>query len=122
MGAATLDALLKPESRALLGESANFCPSPACDIVYFDKFDRSAKVADLARAVYPKDPTAPICPCFDFTCDEIERDAREGSVARVKAAVERAKSSAARCVQMAANGRSCVPAIQRHYMKCRGNP
>jgi len=117
----TLDALLKDECRAQLGESANFCPSPTCDVAYFDKFERSADVAELARPVYPKDPAAPICPCFGLTCEEIEDEARAGSVVRVRAAIERAKSPEAHCSQRAANGRSCVAEIQRYYMKCRAD-
>jgi hypothetical protein len=119
VGAATLDALLKPDCREKLGESASFCPAPTCDVAYFDEFERSAGVNDLQRPVYPKDPAAPICACFGYTCDEIEEEARTASVVRVRAAIERTKSDEARCSQMAANGRSCVAEIQRYYLKCR---
>lgn len=119
VGSATLDALLKPECREKLGESASFCPSPTCPVAYFDQFERSATIEDLSRLVYPKDPAAPICPCFGLSCEEIEDEARAGEVTRVRGAIERAKSPEARCSQTAANGRSCVAEIQRYYMKCR---
>ena len=121
VGSATLDAQLKAESREQLGESASFCPLPTCEIAYFDKFERSADVADLIRPVYPKDPAAPICPCFGLMCEEIEEEARAGSVVRVRAAIERAKSPEAHCSQRTATGRSCVAEIQRYYMKCRAH-
>jgi hypothetical protein len=120
VGAATLDALLKPEHRSQLGAEAYFCASATCPIAYFDQFERSAAIDALARPVYPKDPAAPICPCFGLTPDEVEDDARAGDVARVRAAIERAKSAEARCPQTAPNGRSCVAEIQRYYMKHRG--
>lgn len=119
VGTATLDALLKPECRAKLGESASFCPAPTCEIAYFDQFERSATATDLVRPVYPKDFAAPICACFGFTCEEIEDEVRAESVVQVRVAVERAKSDEARCSQTAANGRSCVAEIQRYYLKCR---
>ena len=72
-------------------------------------------VGQLVKPVYPKDPAAPICACFGFTSEEIEADVREGVATRTRALIERAKSSAARCSQMAANGQSCVPAVQRVF-------
>jgi hypothetical protein len=119
VGAVTLDALLKPECRNQLGEEANFCPSPTCPVAYFDQFERSATVDALAHPVYPKDPNAPICPCFGLTPDEVEADAQANEVARVRAAIERAKSADVHCATAAPNGRSCVAEIQRYYMKHR---
>lgn len=109
-----------PEGRkAVLADPANFCPSPRCDVAYFDAFERVVLVGELLRPVYPKDPTAPICACFGLTREEIEQDVKEGVVARTRAVLEKAKSPAARCRQMAANGRSCVPYVQKLYMQCR---
>ena len=53
--------------------------------------------SELARPVYPKDPTAPICACFGLTRHDIEQDVAEGVVTRTKAVLEKAKSSQARC-------------------------
>jgi hypothetical protein len=118
--ATTLDAQLKPASRSLLGESAAFCASETCLVVYFDAFERQATVDDVSRPPYPKDPAAPICGCFGFTEAEIDEDIREGGATRTRAAIERAQSDAARCAQMAASGQSCVANIQRYFMKHRG--
>lgn len=119
VGAATLDALLKPEFRNQLGAEANYCPSATCTIAYFDQFERSLGIDALVRSYYPKDPAAPICPCFGLTPEEVEVEARVGEVKRVRAAIERAKSADAHCVQASPNGRSCVAEIQRYYMKHR---
>ena len=120
VGRITLDAWLKPEFRGQIGESAMFCSQPQCDVAYFDSFERVVTIDKLTRPASPKSADAPICGCFGLTCAEIEADVSEGSVARTRAAVERAKSSEARCSVMSPNGQSCVADIQRYYFKCRG--
>ncbi|MCX7425465.1 MAG: hypothetical protein NTW96_07555 [Planctomycetia bacterium] len=119
VGAETLAAHLTDEQRGKITQTANFCPSPRCEVAYFDAFERVVLAAELPRPVYPKDAAAPICACFGLTREDIERDVREGVVTRTRAAIEKAGSPAARCAQRAANGRSCVPHIQKCYMQCR---
>jgi hypothetical protein len=104
-----------------LAESAFFCPYPKCDVVYFDMFDRRVKSEALVHGVYPKDPQAPICPCFGLTAADIEADVREGVVTRTRANVEKAKSPEARCLTASPSGQSCVGEVQRLYMKLRGD-
>ncbi|HWA99168.1 MAG TPA: hypothetical protein VG713_11775 [Pirellulales bacterium] len=120
VGEATLDAQLAPEARQTIGDSAFFCPFPTCEAAYFDLFERVVPVAALAHPVYPKDPDAPICPCFGFTREAIEQDLAEGGVRRTRELIEKAKSSAARCLTQAPDGRSCVAEVQRYYMQRRG--
>ena len=119
VGVEALRAYLTEEQRRRLAEPIVFCPSPKCRVVYFDGLERVITAAELARAVYPKDPTAPICACFGLTQADVEQDVREGVVTRTKAVLEKAKTSEARCAQMAANGRSCVAFVQKYYMQCR---
>jgi len=114
---ATVLAHLPPGADPSLAVTANFCPHPPCEVAYFDVFERIVLVSALIRPVYPKDPDAPICACFGFTCAEIEQDLAEGVVTRTKALLERAKASETHCETLAANGRSCVPDIQRYYMQ-----
>lgn len=114
----TLRSFLSDEKRRAVAEPASFCPSPRCEVVYFDSFERTVVTADVQRPVYPKDPAAPICPCFGLTREDIEQDVREGVTTRVKAILEKAKSPAARCRQTAANGRPCVAYVQKYYMQC----
>lgn len=118
--AATLAAHLPEQERARIGEPSYFCPHPTCSVAYFDRFERTVAVSGLLRPVYPKDPQAPICPCFGLTCDDIEADAREGSVARLRQHRQRAESPEAHCGAAAPDGRSCLPAVQRHYFRSRG--
>ena len=119
VGATTLNAQIVSNQRASLSDSAAFCPLAPCEVAYFDNLERIVWTADLKQSVYPKDVTAPICPCFGMHCDDIDQDVREGSVSRVKALIEKAKSSQARCVELTGNGRSCIPYVQSYYMRCQ---
>jgi len=119
VGSITLRAHLTDLQLARIADPANFCPSPQCPVAYFDGFERVVLAADLQRPVYPKDSSAPICACFGLTRAETEKDVREGVVTRTKAVLERAKSTEARCLEMAANGRPCVAFVQKYYIQCR---
>lgn len=121
VGGDTLAAFLTDQQRRALAESASFCPSPKCEVVYFDSFERTVLATDINRPVYPKDTAAPICGCFGLTVEDIERDVREGVTTRTKAILEKAKSSAAQCRTMAANGRPCIAYVQKCYMRCLKN-
>jgi len=118
VGTETLKTHLTDDQRRTLADPANFCPSPQCQVAYFEGFERVVLATDLDRAVYPKDPAAPLCACFGLTRQGIEQDVQEGVVTRTRAVLEKAKSSAAHCAKMAANGRSCVAYVQKYYMQC----
>jgi hypothetical protein len=118
VGGETLRSFLTDEQRRAVTESANFCPSEKCPVVYFDSFERTVLATDVQRAVYPKDPAAPICGCFGLTREDIERDVQEGGTTRVKEIIDKARSPAARCRQTAANGKPCIAYVQKYYIQC----
>ncbi|MDZ7618055.1 MAG: hypothetical protein U1E05_13710 [Patescibacteria group bacterium] len=118
VGSETLRAFLTDPQRRAFAESASFCPSPKCDVVYFDGFERTILTTAVERPVYPKDPAAPICGCFGLTVEDIERDVREGVTTRTRDTLEKAKAPAAQCRTMAANGRPCIAYVQKCYMQC----
>jgi hypothetical protein len=115
----TLAVQLAGPLRRLVAASASFCPHPRCEVVYFDSLERFVPADLLAAPVWPKDPRAPLCPCFGLTADDVEADVAENGVARVRAAIEKARSSEARCRETSPTGRSCVADIQAYYMKRR---
>jgi hypothetical protein len=119
VGRETIQSYLPHGTTPTVTDPANFCPSPQCEVVYFDAFERVMLAGDLSRPVYPKDPDAPLCACFGLTRQDIEEDVREGVVARVKAIIEKAQLPEARCSQMAANGQPCVAYVQKYYLRCR---
>jgi hypothetical protein len=120
VGQKTVEAHVPDQSQRQIAEPANFCATPSCDVAYFDGFERVVLTSALAGPIYPKDPAAPICACFGLTCDDIDQDIAEGTVARTKAMLERAKSADANCPLKSPSGRSCVADVQRYYMKHRG--
>lgn len=118
VGVVTLRSFLTETQMRAVSASAYFCPAPKCDVVYFDSFERKLLSADIQRPIFPKDVTAPICPCFGMTRDDIELDVQEGVTTRVKEILAKAKLPTARCHQMAANGKPCVVYVQQYYMQC----
>jgi len=116
----TLDAHIRQASRSDMPDAAFFCPHPTCTVAYFDQFERIVETQDLNRGVYPKDPEAPICACFNFSCEEIEEDVHEGGVTRTRAHVQCVQSSGTECSTKAADGQSCVAMVQRYDMQRRG--
>jgi hypothetical protein len=119
VGIETIEHYLPKGTTKKISDPANFCPSPRCDVVYFDAFERIILKTHIAKPVYPKDPNAPICACFGLTRHDIEQDVSEGVVRRVKALLEKAKSPDARCTLLAANGQCCVAYVQKYYMQCK---
>jgi hypothetical protein len=115
----TLAAHLTDDARGELGDPSFYCPFARCSVAYFDLFDRTAPVAALRDAAYPKDPTAPLCRCFGLTIDDVEEDVRAGSVERIRAVVQRAKTPDAYCHIASPDGRCCVPEVQRYYFRAR---
>jgi hypothetical protein len=117
----TLEAQLENADRKQLAVSAHYCPFPKCEVAYFDQFERTVPVDQLKRPAFPKDPSAPICNCFDFSTAEIDADLREGGTARVKALLAKSKSSDAHCATAAPDGRCCAAEVQRYYMRARSH-
>lgn len=117
VGRTTIEALAHPDAAARLAPSACYCPTPVCDVVYFDAFERVVTTDEIVRPVYPKDPDAPICPCFGASTDIIDDDLAAGSVLEVRKLIAQAKSAAARCETMSPSGKSCADEVQKYYMK-----
>jgi hypothetical protein len=116
-----LDRYIRPESRIKLLHDAWFCNSPSCDVAYFRQSGTTVTTGELSRPAYPKDPNAPICACFGYTYDDAAADVAEGLPRRTRELLAKAKSTAADCVNLAADGQSCVAAVQSLYLKLKSN-
>ena len=119
VGATTLDGQLPSEERRKLAESAWYCPYPRCEVGYFDQFDRWVGGDVLLHPSYPKDATAPLCPCFDFTRDQVEADVAENGARRVRELLAKSKSPEARCTTMSPSGQCCMPEVQKYFFRLR---
>lgn len=120
VGSETLDEHIRAEYRSRLGSGAWCCRTPACDVVYFDLFEQRVLVTELQCAVYPKSPSAAVCPCFGLTLDDIEADLSEGQPLRIRELFRKSQSEAAECSRRAMDGRCCLPEVQRIYLRGRG--
>lgn len=120
VGGETLAAQLSADDRRNLPESAYYCPFPRCEVGYFDQFERWVAGDKLLHPAFPKDPAAPLCPCFDFRPEEVEADVHEGGTRRVKELLAKTKSSDARCGTLSPTGQCCMPEVQRYFMRLRG--
>lgn len=119
VGGATLTSQLAADDRRGLPESAYYCPFPRCEVGYFDEFDRWVEAVKLLHPAWPKDPAAPICPCFQFHPEEVEADVQEGGTQRVKQLLARSRSAEARCLELSPTGECCMPEVQRYFMRLR---
>ena len=117
VGKSTLDHHVTVESRMNIGEGAWFCSFAKCDIAYFDLFDRVVAVSELQHPIYPKDPSAPICPCFGFTLDNMNRAIQQRSPESIRELLTKSKSISANCKILAADGRCCMQEVQRLYIR-----
>jgi hypothetical protein len=114
-----LDVHIRAESRGKLGDTAWHCAYPRCDVAYFNLFEATVLLEELGAPIYPFDLDAPICACFGLTYDDVVADVHEGSPKRVRELLAKSKSSAARCAEIAADGRCCMPTVQELFMRLR---
>ena len=113
----TLVAQIGEAAAAALGDSAAFCPTPSCDVAYFDSLEMTVPVSAMLAPRYPKDPTAPICACFGLTLDDIDDDLREEKPVRIRELLAKSKSPAAHCLTASPSGRCCMSEVQRLYFR-----
>ncbi len=91
----TVKALLNTAALQRLEPSAyRFCPSAACDVVYFDDQGRTFSTADLRVGVWQKQAASDhtVCYCFGENeadiREEIACDGRSRAVERVRAHIQ----------------------------------
>ena len=115
VGAATLEAQLPPEDRKALGDRAYYCGNPACPTGYFSAWDAAVPLERLKSRAWPKDPQAPICPCFGLRPADIIDDARAGKKSRVLEIREESDAPDSRCPRLSPDGRCCVAQVMRLF-------
>lgn len=119
IGPHTLAAQLPEELRRRFAETAAFCRSENCPVVYFDDFGARVERTEIGHPIPIKDVEAPLCGCFGLTRDDIEQDIAEGVVTRTKAVVLKAQSADARCSTLAPNGQPCLADVQGYFVRCK---
>jgi len=113
----TLRAQLSEEDADRFAGSAFYCPSPNCDIAYFDPWGVTIPRSEIRSEAYPKSAGAPVCSCFGVTADEILRRATSGEKAWARDQLARAESAEAKCETEAPSGESCVAEFRKIFLK-----
>jgi hypothetical protein len=120
--AATLRALLKPESAAQVREEesyffcAAFCGAAPCDVVYFAPGSQVFFKAELTVRVGIKESAAPrpLCYCFGHTMEsitaEIEGTGRSTAAADIR---RRMREEGCSCETRNPAGRCCLAAVEQ---------
>ena len=108
------------ERQSSLSASSYFCPTPSCPVAYYDAMVAIIRADELLAPVYPKDPAAPLCPCFGLTREDVEADASDTTPRRIRELLANSKSPAARCATASPTGRCCLPEVQKLYFRLRG--
>lgn len=116
-----LDRHIRPESRNKLGDTAWHCGFFRCEVAYFNLFDAVVLIDELAAPIYPYDLDAPMCACFGFAYADVEADVAAGRPTRIRDLLAKSQSTAARCQELAPDGRCCMLAVQELYMRLRGS-
>lgn len=114
---ATLLAQLPGDVARRFADSACYCPSPSCEVAYFDAWGTVASRDALRRQAYPKSPAAPVCACFGITAGEIREAAEAGDKERVREMLSRAEGPDARCATESPSGGSCAVEVRRIFME-----
>ncbi len=114
-----LDTHIRPESRAKMLDAAWFCGFYRCDVAYFNLFGSIVLASELRTLVYPLDANAPICACFGLNYDDVVADVDEGTPTRIRSVLARQKTGEAQCHVLAADGRSCMGALQELYLRLK---
>jgi hypothetical protein len=117
VGPVTLESHLDETTVKQIAEHAFFCPLAACEVAYFDEFERVVLCRSLRKPVYPKDPTAPMCACFGLTCEDVQCDLDDGTPTRIRELLLKAKSPDAHCQSRSPTGQSCIAEVQRYYLR-----
>ena len=117
--AVTLAVHADAAAAATLGDPAYYCDTTACDVAYFDLFERTVPVAVARGLPWPKDPAGVLCACHGLSPDDVDADIDAGVPTRVREAVRKAGLPDAACATRSADGRSCAARIQRHYVRRR---
>lgn len=102
-----------------LAEPAYFCATDACNVAYFDLWERTIAVAAASGLFWPKDPAGPLCNCHGLTADDVDRDVVAAVPERVREVLRRAAAPDAACGSLSADGRPCTARVQRYFMRRR---
>jgi len=115
VGLVTLKGHLEPDDCSSLGERAYYCVNSGCHTAYFNTWGVSVPFERMTRTAYPKDPEAPLCPCFGMSVSDVVEDARQGKRDRIRDLATKSQGPDARCAETCPHGVTRLPRVLRLF-------
>lgn len=112
----TVRAQLSEEARGVLQGPAYYCPTPSCDVAYFDALGATVGVDHLAIPASPKSDDAPLCNCIGVTAEEIVEEAQRGCRDLIRQIVAEAERDGCRCARRMPSGQPCATEARRLFL------
>lgn len=113
----TVAAQASEAAATALSDDVLYCVDPTCGVGYFDPWGATIPAATLASLSWPKDPTAPLCPCFGLTREDVVEDAQRKDTSRLRDLIAKSEGPDATCATLAPDGRCCVTEARRLYLR-----
>ena len=114
---ATVAAQAPETAVAALSDDVLYCLDPACEVGYFDPWGATIPATALASLSWPKDPNAPLCPCFGMTREDVIEDAERKDPSRLRELIAKSEGPDASCTTRTPDGRCCVTEARRLYLR-----
>ncbi len=114
----TPENVLQPQALVKLNKTANyfFCPDENCPVVYFNQQGQTFKIEELKIPVFQKDKSknVPVCYCFDWTRNLIEREIEETGQSSVEKSIkEKMKAKLCACEINNPQGSCCLANVRQ---------
>lgn len=104
------------------GREWYFCPDPDCDVVYFTADGETLSKDALTVRVGLKEsgPPRPICYCFGYDFEDVEREAATAEESAITAAItEKCRQGLDRCEETNPQGSCCLGNVRRAFQEAR---
>ena len=119
----TLARLLRQEVLPLAqGREWYFCPDPECAVVYFTADGATLAQDALTVRVGLKEKASPrpICYCFGYDFEDVERDAAAAETSVLAAAItEKCRQGLDRCEETNPQGSCCLGNVRKAFKEAR---
>jgi hypothetical protein len=123
VSATTLTRLLREEVLPrIAGREWYFCPDPDCNVVYFTADGETLPMDALTVRVGVKEsgPPRPLCYCFGYDFEDVEREAATSEESAIAAAItEKCRQGLDRCEETNPQGSCCLGNVRRAFQDAR---
>ena len=113
----TLGAQVPEADAARLSDEVLYYDDPNCEVAYFDPWGASIPASRVSSPTWPKDPSAPLCPCFGLSREDVIEDAGRRDPLRIRELMKKAEGPDASCQTSTPDGKCCLTLVRRLYFR-----